>query len=53
MLVLKKKELAETVPQTKTMIARQIQAHDKQIDSQVYWLYGLTEEEIRMVEGNI
>jgi hypothetical protein len=51
MLVLKKKEWAETVPQTKTMIGRQIQAVDKQIDALVYELYGLTEDEIKIVEG--
>jgi hypothetical protein len=51
MLVLKKKEQAETVPQTKTMIGRQIQAADKQIDALVYQLYGLTDEEIKVVEG--
>jgi type I restriction-modification system DNA methylase subunit len=51
MLALKKKEQAETVPQTKTMIARQIQAVDTQIDAQVYELYSLTEEEIKVVEG--
>jgi hypothetical protein len=51
MLNLKKREHSETVPQTKTMISRQIQAVDKQIDALVYELYGLTEEEIRVVEG--
>jgi type II restriction/modification system DNA methylase subunit YeeA len=51
MLALKKKEQAETVPQTKTMISRQIQALDKQIDALVYGLYGLTEDEIKVVEG--
>jgi hypothetical protein len=51
MLALKKKEQVETVPQTKTIIGRQIQAVDKQIDALVYELYGLTEEEIRIVEG--
>jgi type I restriction-modification system DNA methylase subunit len=51
MLVLKKKEQAEAVPQTKTMISRQIQAVDKQIDALVYRLYGLTEDEIKVVEG--
>jgi methylase of polypeptide subunit release factors len=51
MLILKKKEQAETVPQTKTIIARQIQALDKQIDKLVYALYGLSEEEIKVVEG--
>ncbi|MDR2653758.1 MAG: hypothetical protein LBB39_00410, partial [Mycoplasmataceae bacterium] len=51
MLALKKKEQAETVPQTKTMIGRQIQVVDKQIDALVYQLYGLTAEEIGIVEG--
>jgi hypothetical protein len=51
MLALKKKEQAEIVPQTKTMIGRQIQALDKQIDALVYGLYGLTEDEIKVVEG--
>jgi hypothetical protein len=50
MLVLKKKEQAEAVPQTKTMIGRQIQAVDTQIDTLVYELYGLTEDEIKIVE---
>jgi len=35
----------------KTAIERQIQATDKQIDDLVYELYGLTEKEIRIVEG--
>jgi hypothetical protein len=35
----------------KTAIERQIQATDKQIDLLVYELYGLMEEEIRIVEG--
>ena len=30
---------------------RQIDATDKQIDELVYELYGLTEEEIKLVEG--
>ncbi len=30
---------------------RQIEATDKQIDALVYELYGLTQEEITMVEG--
>ncbi|GHV76414.1 adenine methyltransferase [Spirochaetia bacterium] len=51
MLELKKREQAETVPQTKTMIGRQIVALDTQIDKAVYELYGLTEEEIKVVEG--
>jgi hypothetical protein len=35
----------------KTALQRQIEATDRQIDSLVYELYGLTEEEIRIVEG--
>ncbi len=35
----------------KTSIQRQIDATDKQIDKLVYELYGLTEEEIAVVEG--
>jgi hypothetical protein len=34
------------------MIQRQIDAADQQIDALVYQLYGLTEEEIKIVEGN-
>jgi hypothetical protein len=32
---------------------RQIQALDKQIDALVYGLYGLSEDEIKVVEGDI
>jgi len=35
----------------KNLIERQIEATDKQIDALVYELYGLTEDEIRIVEG--
>jgi len=35
----------------KTLLARQIEATDRQIDRLVYELYGLTEEEIGIVEG--
>jgi hypothetical protein len=51
MLALKQKEHAETLPQTKTMIGRQIQALDRQIDEVVYGLYNLSDEEIKVVEG--
>ena len=33
------------------MLQRQIAATDQQIDRLVYALYGLTEEEIKIVEG--
>ncbi len=38
-------------PKERTAIERQIQATDSQIDQLVYQLYGLTEEEIKIVEG--
>ena len=40
------------VPDEKTRIQRQIDATDKQIDNLVYQLYGLTDEEIEIVEQN-
>ena len=52
MLELKRKEAAEPNPQVKTMIARQIEGVDKAIDAAVYGLYGLTDEEIKAVEGS-
>lgn len=36
----------------KTVLQRQIEATDGEIDKLVYELYGLTEEEIAIVEGN-
>ena len=45
------KRLAETkAGHEKTLLQRQIEATDKQIDRLVYDLYGLTEEEIKIVE---
>ena len=38
-------------PQEQESLQRQIAATDRQIDQLVYQLYGLTEEEIRIVEG--
>jgi hypothetical protein len=38
-------------PQAQTVLQRQIAATDRQIDRLVYELYGLTEEEIAIVEG--
>ena len=35
-----------------TLVQRQIDATDKQIDQLVYELYGLTEEEIKIVESS-
>ena len=36
----------------KTLLQRQITAADNQIDQLVYELYGLTDDEIGIVEGN-
>ena len=53
MLYLNKKLSAAKIPDDKTKIQRQIDATDKQIDKLVYDLYGLTEEEIKIVEGSV
>jgi hypothetical protein len=50
MLDLNKRLMAAKTSQEKTIIQRQIEATDRQIDRLVYELYGLTEEEIRIVE---
>jgi len=50
MLDLHKQLAAAKIPDEKTRIQRQIDATDKQIDQLVYTLYGLTEEEIAIVE---
>jgi len=50
MLDLHKKLDAANVPGDKSAIRRQIDATDREIDKLVYELYGLTEEEIRIVE---
>jgi hypothetical protein len=45
------KRLAETkAGHEKTLLQRRIEATDKQIDRLVYELYGLTEEEVKIVE---
>jgi TaqI-like C-terminal specificity domain len=51
MLALHKQSVAATTPHAQTMLQTQIAATDRQIDQLVYELYGLTEEEIRIVEG--
>lgn len=40
-------------PDTKTQLQRTIDATDKEIDRLVYELYGLTEEEIKVIEDSI
>jgi len=42
---------AAKTPTAKTALQRQIVATDRQIDRLVYELYGLTEEEVGIVEG--
>jgi hypothetical protein len=52
MLDLNKKLQDARLEQERTMLSRQIGATDATIDKLVYELYGLTEEEIAIVEGN-
>jgi hypothetical protein len=51
MLELHKKLAAATISADKQLYRRQIEATDRQIDALVYELYGLTEDEIALVEG--
>ena len=51
MLDLHKQRAAARTPHEQTALDRQITATDARIDRLVYDLYGLTEEEIRLVEG--
>ncbi len=47
-------QLAEArIPQAKTVLQRQIETTDRQIDELVYELYGLTDEEIKIVEKSL
>jgi len=52
MIAFNKQLAAENEPQTKTLLKRRIDAIDRQIDELVYRLYGLTVEEIEIVEKN-
>jgi len=51
MLALQRKLAAAIIPADKELYQRQIEATDRQIDGLVYALYGLTEEEVGVVEG--
>jgi len=51
MLSLHKDKAAARLTTEKTMLQTQIEATDTQIDKLVYALYGLTEDEIKVVEG--
>ena len=52
MLALHQQIAVAKTPQDTNLLQRQIAATDKQIDQLVYQLYGLTDEEIALVEGN-
>lgn len=51
MLALHKSLAMAQTPQEKERLERQIEVTDRAIDSLVYALYGLSEEEIKIVEG--
>jgi len=51
MLSLNKQRADVKTDHDKNLVERQIEATDKQIDALVYELYGLTSEEIQIVEG--
>lgn len=51
MLSLHKQLAAARTPNETALLQRQIEAADRQIDRLVYELYGLSEEEILVVEG--
>jgi len=50
MLALNRSLAAATIPADKELYQRQIETTNRQIDALVYELYGLTEEEIKIVE---
>ena len=52
MLSLHQQLAAANTAHDKTVLQRQIDRTDGQIDRLVYELYGLTEEEIRIVDGS-
>ncbi|MDQ3302847.1 MAG: Eco57I restriction-modification methylase domain-containing protein [Actinomycetota bacterium] len=52
MLALHERLAEAKIERERTVIGHQISATDRQIDRLVYELYGLTEEEIAIVEGN-
>jgi len=52
MLELNKKLQDATLDHEKTLLSRQVEAADGAIDKLVYELYGLTSEEIAIVEGS-
>ena len=52
-LTLHRQSAAATTPNARARLQRQIDATDRQIDRLVHELYGLTEEEIWIVEGSV
>jgi len=53
MLELHQRQAEARTPADRELYARQIEATDKEIDALVYELYGLTKEEIGVVEGPV
>ncbi len=53
MISLHKQLAAALTPTDKTLFQRQIASTDHQIDTLIYGLYGLSEEEIRVVDGQL
>ena len=53
MLAMHKTQAAARTPQEQTALTRQTAALDTQIDQLVYALYGLSQEEIKIVEKPI
>jgi len=53
MLELHKKHHAPRMDRDKELYERQLRIVDAQMDMLVYELYGLTEEEVRVVEGDL
>lgn len=51
MLALHKNHQSAKTPQEKESVQRQVESTDGAIDKLVYELYGLTEEEIKIVES--
>ena len=50
MLDFHKRLMDAKTDQEKTVLQRQIEATDREIDQLVYELYGLTEDEIKIIE---
>jgi predicted type IV restriction endonuclease len=53
MLDLNKQLAGAKIPHAKTVLERQIETTDRQIDELVYELYGLTDEEIKIIEKSL